>query len=173
MIVACPTVCHTGSFFVVKHLFKGYEQVLFNQEHASEDAIYFDHMFPHKRDDIESVCEKYPVIIPLRHPKVCALSWESRGRELDDMCQMFREMVYIYDKYNPFYIPLDSELRESALNSINDQLMVKLTTQWKPIHSKREGSNNRFTDSIKLKEQKLVDELIEEIQPFLDRFYIK
>jgi len=172
MIIACPTVPHTGSYFVVKHLFKGFEHVLFNQEPKEENVIYFDHMFPHKRESIEGVCEKHPVIIPIRHPKVCALSWERRNRELDDMCQMFREMVNVYDKYNPFYIPLDTDLRDDALNSINKELMLKLTTQWKPVHSKREGSKSRFTDSIELKEGKLVEELIEEIQPFLDRFYI-
>jgi len=171
MIVACPTVPHTGSYFIVKHLFEGYEQVLFNQQHTQEDAIYFDHMFPHKRASIEAICDQYPVIIPLRHPKVCALSWERRNKELGDMCQMFRELTNIYDKYDPFYIPLDTELRKSALNSINDELVVKLTTDWRPIHSKREGSSVRFTDNIELKEGELVDELIEEIKPFLDRFY--
>lgn len=171
MIIACPTVCHTGSYFVVKHLFKGYEEVLFNQKHTKGNVIYFDHMFPHKRDMIEKACDKYPVVIPIRHPKVCALSWENRGRELDDMCQMFREMVNIYDKYNPFYIPLDTNKRESALNSINDQLVIKLTTQWKPVHSRRENHEVRYTDKIELKEGNLVNDLIQEIKPFLDRFY--
>lgn len=173
MIIACPTIQHTGSYFVVRHLFKGYKHLLFNQTASNDDCIYFDHVWPHKRKMIKEVCDNHPVIIPLRHPKVCALSWEHRGRELDDMCAMFREVVNVYDKYKPYYIPIDTDYRQSSLDSINLKLGLKLETTWPEVHSKQGNSEVRHTDlSTKvLKEGSKVDDLINEIQPFLNRFY--
>jgi hypothetical protein len=113
--------------------------------------------------------EHFPAIIPLRHPKVVARSWELRNKDLGDFHLMWRDLVYSLDPLGPYFLPLDVEHRQTFL----DLIPIDRETHWPEINSKHHTSGLRMDDVeySGLEDGVRVRETVEEIQPFLDRFY--
>ena len=131
------------------------------------DQVVFEHI-PKQLPMLLALAEVESIIIPLRHPKVTAVSWKSRGKDEAQMCDDFRTVVEQFDPLNPYYLPIDSERRQDFLDEINIAFDLELETDWTPIGEIEGNAHLRHGD---VECSPLVAELCDEIKPFLDRFY--
>lgn len=168
MIVCVPTVQHTGSYFVANHLFSDWPKHPIKNA-PLEHGVYFDHVWPHKRQWWEELFEETDaIIVPLRHPAVVAESWKRRGRPFREMCDQWRMMRDVIDAYEPSYLPLDVEDRQSYLDAINERYGLSLATSWPVIHSKRQTNE---IDWRTFYPDDRTQDLVDELEPLIGRFY--
>jgi hypothetical protein len=76
------------------------------------------------------------VISPLRHPRRIAKSFKDRERKgvkwpysKENLDYQWDCMLEI-DKYNPFYVHIDHEIRDLEIDLISDKIGVKLEKNW-------------------------------------------
>lgn len=134
----------------------------------SDSHVLCDHISEISVKGLVALGKKMPMIIPLRHPKVAAVSWKSRGRSQKQMCDAFRLLVKYLDPLEPHYLPIDTDHRQDFLDKINTDLELNLQTDWKPVGDMKGNFDLRHD---KIKASKVVTKLCQDIKPFLDRFY--
>jgi len=78
----------------------------------------------------------YPLIVPLRHPELCAQSWAKRRKPIDVMLQQWHWLIDIVAAYNPMYLPIDSPDKKGYLKRIGERLSVPLRTNWEIVGAK-------------------------------------
>lgn len=135
MILCVPTVKHTGTYFVGKHLLGWPEHPLKRLETPPDPSVVMGHLYPSKRRLWEHWLRLYPAIVPIRHPYVVERSWLGRVEDTRDMFAMWRELEWV-DRFNPMYLPIDVPDREKYLQAINQRFGLNLTTDWPVINSK-------------------------------------
>lgn len=168
MIICVPTVQHTGSFFVTRHLLDGYpEQPIRTDNYAS--GVYFDHVNPEKRVFWQPLLDcANAIIVPLRHPVIVAESWRRKGKPLDDMYAQWDMLIDFVDPYQPAYLPLDVDIRDAHLGAINERYNLKLQTRWPVINSKVKTYG---LDRQNLPIDTQLQQLLDRLDPLLSRFY--
>lgn len=169
MIINIPTIPHTGSYLVADGLFGGFKRLGLNSK-PENGCKYFDHLFLHKIDAWKGKMEAYPSIIPLRHPILTAVSWARRNRDLGEMCVMWYVLVEQLDRYNPYYIPVDSPNRNDWLDRLNKGLRLDLSTNWPIINSKHNTFEATIED-IPEDNREQIERLCKNLDDFLSRFY--
>lgn len=135
MIVAAPTVEHSGTRFVID-LFCGFTHIYPLQGvKAGVDTLVQTHFGQAKEwGAFEGILDKYdpPVVIPLRRLHSIFLSWESRAKSgLDHQLTLMTNMI---DR-DPFWLPIDAYDRDEWLQDINDGLGLHLHTDWPIVGS--------------------------------------
>jgi hypothetical protein len=168
-MILFPTIMHTGNHFLF-NLF-GTE---FSFRHPRKDIldawgeIQFEHLscFVPMLDMVGN--PENVTVIPLRHPRAVAVSWEVRGMDVRQMCREYKTMIEEYDKFDPLYIPIDSPHREKYLASLNNRLGLDLETDWTPVGEEEDNSDYDYTVPT---EHECVERLCADIEPFLRRFY--
>ena len=168
MIIVLPTVPGTGSNFVLRDILKGYTK-LQNERGHKGDGVVFSHIDPKSKvlELLKPFLEKYPAIVPLRHPLSCAKSWKSRRRPISEMMKYWENLIQNMDPYDPYYLPIDQDDRDEYLARINKSLGTDFKTDWPIINSSE--------DVIELnkRETTLVRDFISENSDFFDRFGYK
>jgi hypothetical protein len=130
--VVMPTVRHTGSLFMVDLL--PYERCTLRGK-PGEYPLFFDHAYDLHMKHFFKWIEEYPtVVIPLRDPMDCARSWAKRRESFKWFNQMWENLIQ-FDRFNPFYIPIDKTDKQNRLDALADHLGVELATDWTPINT--------------------------------------
>lgn len=104
------------------------------------------------------------MVIPLRHPYVVAESWKRRGPyDLDDLYRRWELLINDFDPFDPFYVAIDTPLRDSQLKAIKD-----IETDWPIVNSEA------FTwklDYRHIEPDLLIESLVNKNKAFFSRFY--
>lgn len=170
-MIIIPTIPHTGTRFT-ENLFiqQGYSSAAMNEEISDSrtKVIRVGHISIGQRPHILKHIFSNIAVIPLRHPYLTAESWRRREKPLEEMCYAYRLLVNELDSFDPLYLPIDTPDREYYLNEISDFLGVNLATEWEVKNSHHDTSRLHWQD---LPQEGIVQELVTEIQPLLDRFY--
>lgn len=162
-----PTVRHTGSHFIIG-LFGLDINKAMSWKHGGQGEYIFDHIHPALSYRFMPLMEENTIVVPLRHPKVTAVSWRDRKKDEQEMIECFDCLVEMIDPYEPHYLPVDSEQRDLWLKRLNFDLGLELETDWEPRGVKQNNHSLRHQD---VQASPAVESLCERIKPFLDRFY--
>ena len=170
MNIVIPTVPHTGTIFVTKlFISKGYEQIALKETPTQDKTLFVGHILncglTHRALNL---MKKYPAIIPLRHPYLVAESWKRRGKSVTDLVTAYKKIPRLFDPLQPYYLPLDVEDREDYLVNIEKGLNLNLSHDWPVVNSKEHTSELNWKE---IEPEESIVELVNEIRPFLDRFY--
>jgi len=166
-MIIFPTIRHTGSHFVVG-LFGFDINKAMSWKHDGKGEFIFDHIHPANAKRFMPLLQENTVVVPLRHPKVVAVSWQSRQRDEQEMIACWDFMVSEIDPLKPNYLPIDSDDRDLHLKRLNFDLGLSLQTDWTPMGVKQNNHALRHTD---VQSSGTVENLCNRIKPFLDRFY--
>lgn len=112
----------------------------------------------------------FPIIVPLRHPKRVFLSWQRRGKPTGHCIQEWKNIIEIVDKYNPYYLPVDSQSREFYLEKIQDKFGLGFDVTWEPRGSKT-GSIHKNIEDIYI--EPVAEAYVNSIQWFIDEHWNK
>lgn len=136
MIVATPTITHTGTRFLhrrifrVPHNFKVYSP----ERIATRDgnAIYHVHMFDKfKKRLMEFIEWELPIVIPLVHP---ARNWEShtrRNRWPKQFHEQWQNMIEFCKYCDPMFLHMDDEkLRDKEAWHIIEEFNLPKCVDW-------------------------------------------
>ncbi|GAG38403.1 unnamed protein product, partial [marine sediment metagenome] len=82
---------------------------------------------------------------------------------------LWRLLVDTIDKMNPFYLPIDVPERDIHLQQINEKTGLEMETEWQVVRSRH---GNGHLDHHNIQAPAEVEQLVEDIQPFLSRFYL-
>jgi hypothetical protein len=172
-MIIVPTIRNTGSRFVLHMLGVPVPRqadllTWRGSNRATEDSIIFDHIFPHQKHIFLPLIRDHLTIVPLRHPYLTAKSWDDRGHDKADLVAMWRVLVTDIDPLNPYYLPLDVDNRADYLENIIENTGLPLETDWTPQGSKHGNHELRYQDVFPNPD---MDELVDEIGDFLNRFY--
>lgn len=158
------SVHHTGTTFTMDMLEKnGFKA--FQREHPGNykrNCYYRQHIEQRCLEPLnEALARGYPVIVPLRHPKLCAQSWTKRHKPVDVMLQQWQLLLDVVAPHKPLYLPLDLLDRGEYLERIALSVGVDLWTEWGVLNAKRctcamdaedEAKVDDFVRSAKFKE---------------------
>jgi len=133
VIVLVPTIPHTGTTLVLKHLLPFLPDMR-NPKRCGHGKI-FCHIYEERIAELLPLLEKYPAVIPLRHPEKVAISWKARKKDLNELWGLWETLVDVIDPYHPLYLAIDSAGRDQALRSISKTLGLDLKTDWSVIAS--------------------------------------
>jgi hypothetical protein len=131
MIILLPTVKHTGTYFCLKQLLKGFAPVPLKTARKdikllSGDMVIFDHLYPHKMNAWLDMLKKYPAIIPLRNKHSVMESWMSRGEDIEDFHKQWTQLKRMIGK-RTYFLSIDApELRDHQLERIKNELNVDI-----------------------------------------------
>lgn len=163
MILLCPTVQHTGSYFLVKHLLAEFSEAPIRGE-LTDGSVIFDHLLDSKMERWRWLLERYPAISPMRDPVQVIYSWQRREKPLSDLESQFANLMGI----ETLILPIDSPCRSDHLQRLNDEFGLRIKSHWPVIHSK-EGSPFKGTVRQLSHEGKA---LAREMYAKLDEFYV-
>lgn len=137
MIIAAPTVEHSGTRFVID-LFAGFaHRYPLQGVEPGVDTLVQAHFGQAKEwGAFEGILDRHdpPVVIPLRRLHALFLSWERRGKWWRDLDHELAMMVNMIDR-DPYWLPIDATDREEWLDAINAGLGLTLDTDWPIIGS--------------------------------------
>ena len=121
MLIALLSIPHTGTHFVRDRLLRpaGIDYI---DRHIWPDPGRYESL----RHRVEEYKRAGAIITPIRHPLAVAKSWKRRGRPINELAQWWRQLVKQIDPLGPYYLPLDSKLRDAALDKINRDLALNL-----------------------------------------------
>ena len=137
MIIACPSVPHTGHHFLKNRIFKELipcSPADFDRGGLNNNVImaHFDIEF---MDAWNVIVKEMPVIIPLRHPARSRISSELRGvlgsnakRHLKQWARLL-EIDRIAEDVTYFHLD-DMEIREGQANAICSRFGIDLDIDW-------------------------------------------
>lgn len=166
MRVAIPTIQHTGTKFIAS-MFK-YHQAGFLEEDLG-DTMHVGHISLGQIVNIEALLDEgLPVVIPLRHPYLVYESWIRRDKQIHELVTNWHLLVDRIDKYNPYYVAIDSRDREDMLDDVNRGLGLRLETDWSPVNV---VSNTYMMRPRDIDPPPVIIKLADDIKGFLGRFY--
>lgn len=136
-MVVIPTVQHTGTIWLAKHLFggNGFEVCTFRGEARTDKVVHYGHCWPGELKYMRPLLKRYPAVVPLRHPHLVFEAWRRRHRTHFEMLLQWSILINEVDKYKPLYLPIDRPDRDKYLRAINRRLGVELNPDWSPQHS--------------------------------------
>lgn len=166
--VVLISVPHTGTWFTIR-LFKGLNETNLVPSVIEDDTIYHGHMLKGTQ-----VCaalrlaKMMPLVCPLRHPYRVEESWKRRGKDIAEMIECFRIYQDKFIPLDPYIMPVDSPYRGEALLKMSLGLDVPFVTDWPVVNGKKDTHDIPLED---LSPSQTVIELVQDMQPFLSRFY--
>lgn len=171
MDVAQISVPHTGTIFTVNlFIALGFDNLALNNPPVGRDCLYYGHcMKPSQiRFALEWVSKGTPLVVPLRHPYLVEEAWKRRAKVTTDMFRGFRNLMEHFVPLDPYFMPVDSECKVDCLEKMRKGLGLDFKTDWKPKHS---YNGTYALNRNDLNPSKEVQELAEEMEPLLERFY--
>ena len=161
MIIVLPTIMHTGTFLLIDDVFKWFKHIGCAQE-PEGDCVIHCHTTNSFFYEVASCMDKHPVVSPIRHP---ARVLESFKRRNHLNYRVFREqfgcMADLVEGRDVFYIHIDEpDLRDAELARINNELGLKLKTDWPLVNCVG-----------KTHDIKLTKEMMDEIPQWIMDFY--
>jgi len=169
MIIVAPTCMHTGSHFVFEYLF-GHLPKLNMQfpNYGATDGLYFNHLIDRNIAMFKPLMEKYPVVVPLRHPLVVAASHTAKLRSLDH--RQWINLAETVDSFNPYYLPVDRPDRNDYMIALNKGLGTDFPLEWPVYGGRTDTSALRHYD---LEPDPHVDKLLENdaVRNLIERIY--
>lgn len=175
MIIAAPSVPHTGHNFVCKRILKNYPlysaSVTPAEMYTKQKKLAIaDHYWPNTIENWKYYLEHYPTIVSLRHPARCLLSHELRNT-IHANIERFRmhwvNMMELIPYANEvYYLHLDDyDIREAQAAKIMRVVGEEFEIDW---------SVSAETGSKKNTEQaEITAELLEKIPQEFIEFYEK
>jgi hypothetical protein len=168
--VVSISIPHTGTYFTIK-LFTdaGFTDGSLFHQARSDSHLYHGHMIKEAQiaRALDLACEM-PLVIPFRHPYRVAHSWDMRARPLPEMFECYRTLLERFLPLKPYFMPVDSDRREEALQRLSDGVGVRLATDWSVVNGMKS------THTLKLEEItpiKPVVELAKELEPLMADLY--
>lgn len=161
MIIGMPSVRHTGTR-VVRGMFYGFKQ-MHPEQKCFGDGIYSRHI----GEKYEHEANQEILVIPLRRIDRIIVSWERREKSLDELDERLYRLVTYYDPKRPFYIPIDSDDRNTYWLRMCEELKISIVPQWQVI-SEKDSIFAGFSDIIDKDKGKT---LIDKYRRFFSRFY--
>lgn len=138
MIVAAPTVEHSGTRFVIDLFHRaGFGHIHPQQPWGHPNVLVQAHFGQMKHwGKFEEILEVYdpPMVIPLRRLHSIFLSWERRQKGFRSLDNELALMTNMNDR-DPYWLPVDAPDRDEWLSEINDGLGLHLETEWPIIGS--------------------------------------
>lgn len=158
MKVIVPTIQHTGSFFITRHLL-----AFMAERHLKEDkpGLYFSHTMPHNMERFVQLLSDNKGVTPLRHPREIVTSWERRGKDFDALFLQTRNLISI--AHMCYVLPIDAKDRNDRLIGLRGWLGMPLSTDWPVIHSVEKAHTLEDEDSYRA--------YIDEFGSFFGEFY--
>lgn len=124
-MIIIPTVQHTGSLFVVDHLFGG------------RDKVVFRHFGQKNFKDVYNHIDGRNIIIPLRKLDKIIESWAGRQSNPYHLDRDIALLIDFAEKYNPYFLPIDHERREDFLKTISKAFKIDLQTDWPVVNKQK------------------------------------
>lgn len=165
-MLAFPTIRHTGSHFIVSLFDLNIDRGMAWKGQGGD--FYFDHIDVGRKHRFMQVLRKSDIVVPLRHPKVVAVSWAKRNKDEQELIGCFDILVNEIDPLKPNYLPIDSDYRNVFLKKLNFNMGLNLTTDWQPKASEHRTYGLRHET---VTASPAINDLCERINPFLSRFY--
>lgn len=115
----------------------------------------------------------------MRHPRAVAQTWTNRGgnhgsairsdRSADskikgvNLLNLYRLLIDVVDKHDPYYLPVDSPIREQFLSEFNKAMGIQFETDWRIV---RNGGCSKV--EMESEDIEAIEELL--TNPFFRRF---
>lgn len=100
------------------------------------EGLHVSHCEPTHMYHLENRASRYPLVLPMRHPRKVAESWVKRGWAINSM--FFAEwynLFWLHEKYDGHWLPIDTHDRDECLYKAGQMLGVELITEWKPFEA--------------------------------------
>lgn len=169
-IVLC-SVPHTGTWFTIR-LFTsfGMQENGLNPAVVEDNTVYHGHMLKGGQVGaaVRFADSGMPLVCPLRHPYRCEESWKRRQKDVSEMIECFRLYMEKFVPLNPYVMPIDSPVRDQALRAMAAGLGLPLKTDWPVVNGKQDTHDVALSE---LSPSPAVVGLVEDMRPFLSRFY--
>ena len=165
MIIVCPTIPKTGSRFLIDHLLGGYPKY----QNESKDGVVFRHLASQDMPEVRGWLRNNLVVVPLRHPVSCARSWCARGwrKKIPDLTDYWRRLMYVVDRYDVSYVPIDVPNRDEWLRLLNERLPTPVETDWPVVNGIKTPKDSAILNPEELQ---LIVDMMSEREGFFDRF---
>lgn len=166
-VIVLPAIQHTGSRFVRYDLLKGYSSAGLS-EAPNGKTVYHDHLGNKRKPyKFTELLEKYPAIVPLRHPRRVFKSWITRKQSIDDCINEWDNLLEIVVPHNPYYLPVDSTDRDLYIGWIRKKLNLDVD-DWRP-RGNDVGTMYMVPEAIRLPNS--VEDYLKSIDWFTNRFW--
>ena len=96
------------------------------------DGLHTSHCEPTHMYHLETKASRYPLFLPMRHPRKVAESWIKRGWAINSL--FFAEwynLFWLHEKYDGHWLPIDTPDRDKYLQEAGEIAGVGLKTDWK------------------------------------------
>ncbi len=120
IMLLVASIHHTGTKLV-------HDEILKNVHPQSKHRVHIEPKLERELMGYAGFCK---IIVPLRHPRIVALGWKKRRKdlwELHDQWWMLKEMIA---PLHPYYLPIEHEDRDRILAFIGHMLGLELKTDW-------------------------------------------
>lgn len=170
MNIVLISVPHTGTWFTIR-LFTslGLKENGLTPSTVEDNTVYHGHML--KGTQVGAAlrfAKDMPLVCPLRHPYRVEESWRRRKKDVSDMIECFQLYMEKFVPLNPYVMPVDSPRREEYLRDMANGLGLSLQTDWPVINGKQDTHD---VDLSELSPSPAVVGLVEDMRPFLSRYY--
>jgi hypothetical protein len=160
VIVCIPTIKHSGTHLLKNDIFKAFKNASYVQalDGGCDDGDYSVtwHVVGQNFDTMAEVMDLgIPIISPMRHPARVKESYIRRGMypprcDSQSFDTQWKNMIKIYEKYDPMYIHIDSENRDSDVLKVASKISRDLHTDWPLLGATHGVHDFKVTDdSIK------------------------
>jgi hypothetical protein len=134
MIIATPTITHTGTRFLHREIFKTFKVKNVGDARDDENVIYHVHMFDKEKVKLNVFANNgWPVVIPLVHP---ARNFESicrRNKWPKEFFEQWNNMLEFCEQCSPMFLHLDDiELRELQSKDLIRAFDLPNDINWEP-----------------------------------------
>lgn len=174
-MILVPTVQHTGSHFVVRELFPHHQQTPLKKPVIQPDTLMMDHVLPTKMTRMLTLAKTASaIVIPLRHPRVCAYSWIKSGKELFPDFSRQWDCIWRFEDegFDVHYITLDNEeLRDEQLKALCKAIGDDIYTDWPELGQNAALRNESLPDMMLLEHADRVNDVCRLHKDRLERFY--
>jgi len=126
--IIVPSVKHSGADILTKHILAAYEPATF-KDPASGDVVS-DHVLYTKIHALIALAESgNPCIVPIRHPRLCAMLWQQNGDELSpDFFQMWNSIQLFTEVPSVHFLPMDADDLTTRIKVIAEETGLRLST---------------------------------------------
>ena len=148
MKVCLPSVMHTGThlmiegYFDAPQLFRACSPNRTKKVPEGVHILYRYHTIGIKMEFWGDKLERYPIVVPMRHPESVWKSFSRRGQKsYDSYIDQWKTLIEQVHPLNPMYVHVDNELtRDKQIEAINNTLNLNQKVDWKQDYGKYVGN---------------------------------
>ncbi len=137
MIVATPTITHTGTRFLHRQIFHSPKLFMVTNPHIQpkyKDIIIHVHMFSKLKSKYNAMLiAGWPIVIPLTHPARNKESQRRQNRWPKEFKEQWLNMINFCTQCQPLFLHLDDKkIREQQAEKICEQFGLPKEIDWTP-----------------------------------------